>query len=257
MLKNFNNYIKNIILEQVTEDKDEKYIKLVYHCNEFYVRYLSPLADEYNVSITKQRNNVFLAFGTFENIIKAFNNLKVDEMFMEKPADFVIVAPMYCFNDAEYEHKMQRGELYAPAFISAGVPTPTTHDVDNVARNVVFGRWFDFYQNEKKGQKLLTITPSKFKKYIKEVQKKYDLTDNDNIFIEFSVNCEDWKNNIFEDMAEYRTEDEINEINSNKEKEIDFDYDLAKMPKENNEDHRKALKDIKVTKKTYKENKIK
>ena len=57
-------------------------------------------------------------------------------------------------------------------------------------------------------------------------------------------------------MAEYRSEDDINEINANKEKN-EFDYALAKMPKETNEDHKKALKDIKVTKKTYKENKIK
>ena len=96
MLKNLNGFIKNIIMEQVTEDKDEKYIKLVYHCNEFYNRYLSDLAIDCEIGITKQRNNVFLAVGSFKNIIKFFDSLKVDEMFMEEPKDFSILAPIYC-----------------------------------------------------------------------------------------------------------------------------------------------------------------
>ena len=259
MLKNFNNLLKNIILEQVTEDNDDKYIKLVYHCNEFYNRYLADLAEDHNIGITKQRNNVFLAIGTFKDIISYFDHLKVDNMFMEKPEEFQICAPMYSFNDPEYEHRMQRGELY-PQTSNQGVIT--THDVDNKVRSTIFGKWFDFYENEKKGIKLLKLYPKKFKKYIKEIQKKYDCKDEDIIYIEFSVNCEDWKNNIFEDMAEFRTEDDINSFvsNDNDKRNIDDDFDYTQkcvVPKSNDDSHRKALKDIKKTEKTYKENKIK
>lgn len=252
MLKNLNGFIKNIIMEQVTEDKDEKYIKLVYHCNEFYNRYLSDLAIDCEIGITKQRNNVFLAVGSFKNIIKFFDGLKVDEMFMEEPKDFSILAPIYCFNETNYEHLMQRGEKFSST-TKDGVLT--THDVDNDVRNIVYGRWFDFYQNERKNQKLQKIQPSKFKKYIKDVQKKYDMSDDNVIYVEFSVNCEDWKNNIFEDMTEYRDEDQINEINSNKDD--DFDYSLAVAPKVDDKESKKALKNVKVSKKTYKDNKIK
>lgn len=257
MLKNLNSFIKNIILEQVTEDKDEKYIKLVYHCNEFYNRYLVDLAEKCEIGVTKQRNNVFLAIGTFKNITKYFNELKVDEMFMEDPSQFAICAPMYCFNDKSFEHKMQRGEGYQPPIVKDGVVT--THEVDNDFRSIIYGRWFDFFENEKKNEKLLKIEPSKFKKYIKNIQKKNKLSDDDIIYIEFSVNCEDWKNNIFEDMVEYRSEEEINEkmIDDSRNLDDDFDYSLAVMPKNDSEDHRKALKDIKVSKKTYKENKLK
>lgn len=258
MLKNFNSLLKNVILEQVTEDKDEKYIKLVYHCNEFYNKYLVDLAEKYNIGITKQRNNVFLAAGTFKNIISYFNELKVDDMFMEDPKEFQICAPMYCFNDENYEHQMQRGEFYAPTTVNG---TLTTHDVDNKVRTTIYGRWFDFYENEKKNLKLLKVYPNKFKKYIKDVQKKFGMTDDNIIYIEFSVNCEDWKNNIFEDMAEFRTEDDINSFvsNDNDKRNIDddFDYSQTVVPKVNDDSHRKVLKNIKRTEKTYKENKKK
>ena len=43
MLKNFNNLIKNIIFESSNldeiNDTDEKRIREVYNCNEFYYRY--------------------------------------------------------------------------------------------------------------------------------------------------------------------------------------------------------------------------
>jgi len=258
MLRNFNKLLKSIILEQVTEDKDEKFIKLVYHCNEFYNRYLVDLADSCHVGITKQRNNVFLVIGTFKDVIKYFNELKVDNMFMEDPSKFTICAPMYCFNDPNYEHLMQRGELYVP---TSNDNVLTTHDIDNNVRSTVYGRWFDFYENEEKGLKLLKLYPNKFKKYIKDVQKKYDLTDDNVIYIEFSVNCEDWKNNIFEDMAEYRTAEDINDFgatNGGDKRNIDddFDYSQAVMPKQQDESYKESLKDIKRTKKTYKENKI-
>lgn len=258
MLKNLNNLIKTIVLEQVTEDKDEKYIKFVYHCNEFYNRYLVDLAEKNNVAVSKQRNNVFLAIGSFDNIIKYFSTLKVDELFMEDPSKFTIISPIYCFNDDQYAHNMQRGELFPSTTYDNAV---TTHDVDNKVRSIVYGKWMDFYQNEKRGQKLLTIEPSKFKKYIKEVQKKFELNDDDIIYIEFSVNCEDWKNNIFEDMVEYYTEDEINErmVDDNRNLDDRFNYsDYIKSKDMNVESgNTDALKSVKRTRKTYKENKIK
>ena len=260
MLKNFNSLLKNIVLEQVTDDKDDKFVKLIYHCNEFYNRYLADLAEDYHIGITKQRNNIFIAIGTFKDIISYFDHLKVDDMFMEKPEEFQICAPMYCFNDPEYEHSLQRGELY-PQTSNQGVIT--THDVDNKVRTTIYGKWFDFYENEKKGIKLLKLYPKKFKKYIKEVQKKYKCKDDDIIYIEFSVNCEDWKNNIFEDMAEFRTADDINDLgagNGDDKRNIDDDFDYTQkcvVPKAKDDSHRAALKDIKRTEKSYKENKIK
>lgn len=242
MLKNLNSLIKNVILEQVTDDKDEKYIKLIYHCNEFYNKYLVDLADECNIGVTKQRNNVFLTYGTVANLIKYFDKLKVDEMFMEDPKEFSILAPMYSFGDDT--HLMQRGEAFP---ITGSEQVPTTHDVDNKVRSIVYGRWNDFYQNEKNGQKLLKVQPSKFKKYIKDVQKLFKLDEDSYMFIEFSVNCEDWKNNIFEDMAEFRTEDEINDNICNKE-DSKFDYPQCNVPKSNDDSHRAALKDIKIKK---------
>ena len=76
----------------------------------------------------------------------------------------------------------------------------------------------------------MKLYPKKFKKYIKEIQKKYDCKDEDIIYIEFSVNCEDWKNNIFEDMAEFRTEDDINEkFSSAKSKQAESSTNLINL----------------------------
>ena len=63
-------------------------------------------------------------------------------------------------------------------------------------------------------------------------------------------------------MAEFRTEDDINSFvsNDNDKRNIDDDFDYTQkcvVPKSNDDSHRKALKDIKKTEKTYKENKIK
>ena len=255
MLKNFNNLIKNIIIESAETPDDEQRIKNVYHCNEFYNRFLYQLAIDHNILLTKQRNNVFLVGGLFKDIIKFFDGLKVDKDFMDNPNEFEIYELLYTFDDEQYRHVMNRDEQYPDGQGYENVQT--THDDDNLVRRVIHGRWNEFFENEKKGQKLLNVQPSKFKKYIKQIQKKFDLTNDDKIFIEFNVNCEQWKNNIFD--AEYRSEDDINDFVSNDKRNIDddFDYSQCVVPKNNDDSHRKALKDIKKTEKTFKENKIK
>lgn len=256
MLKNFNNLIKNIIIESAETTDDEQRIKNVYHCNEFYNRFLYQLAIEHNVLLTKQRNNVFLVGGLFKDIIKFFDGLKVDKDFMDNPNEFEIYELLYTFDDEQYRHIMNRDEQYPNGQGYENVQT--THDDDNIVRRVIQGRWFEFFENEEKGQKLLNVVPNKFKKYIKQIQKKFNLTNDDKIFIEFTVNCEQWKNNIFD--AEYRSEDDINDFVSNDKRNIDDDFDYTqavKLSKDNDDSYRKALKDIKKTEKTYKENKIK
>ena len=62
-------------------------------------------------------------------------------------------------------------------------------------------------------------------------------------------------------MAEYRTAEDINDLgaaNGDDKRNIDddFDYSQAVMPKQQDESYKESLKDIKRTKKTYKENKI-
>ena len=249
MLKNFNNLIKNIIIESAETPDDEQRI------NEFYNRFLYQLAIDHNVLLTKQRNNVFLVGGLFKDIIKFFDGLKVDKDFMDNPNEFEIYELLYTFDDEQYRHIMNRDEQYPDGQGYENVQT--THDDDNLVRRVIHGRWNEFFENEKKGQKLLNVQPSKFKKYIKQIQKKFDLTNDDKIFIEFNVNCEQWKNNIFD--AEYRSEDDINDFVSNDKRNIDddFDYSQCVVQKNNDDSHRKALKDIKKTEKTFKENKIK
>ena len=257
MLKNFNALIKNIITEAAENEDDEQRIKNVYHCNEFYNRFLWQLSLDDKVLLTRQRNNVFLVGGLFKDVIKFFNDLKVDKDFMDEPKDFEIYQPMYTFGDTQ--HNMNRDEQY-PSSKGLTPNSITTHDDDNLVRRVIEGIWKEFNENVKKGTKLLKVQPNKLKKYIKEVQKEYDLTNDDQIFIEFTVNCEQWKNNIFD--AEYKSEDDINDFGAasgddKRNIDEDFDYSQCVMPKNNDDSHRAALKDIKKTEKTYKENKLK
>ena len=151
MLKNFNKLVKSVIFESIENDDDEKRIREVYHCNEFFHRYIEPLVDSINekddginLIVTKQRQNVFLVTGIFNDVSKFFNEFKIDEGFMENPQDFRIFSPQYMLLDyADDIHYMGRGEMWP----KQDFDVPGTHDVDNSknVRSTVYGKWFSFY----------------------------------------------------------------------------------------------------------------
>ena len=262
MLKNFNKLVKSVIFESIENDDDEKRIREVYHCNEFFHRYIEPLVDSINekddgskLIVAKQRQNVFLVTGIFNDVSKFFNEFKIDEGFMENPQDFRIFSPQYMLLDyADDIHYMGRGEMWP----KQDFDVPGTHDVDNSknVRSTVYGRWFSFYEDDSKGYKLKGIKPKDLLKNLKKMKKELPIDEVTIISIEFSVNCEQWKNQIFDEMSEYSDVEYRDDVNRNDD---DFDYSLAALPKHSKEDEdeaKKSLKDIKRTSKKFKENKI-
>lgn len=271
MLKKFNEYINTIILESVENsiDQDEKRIREVYHCNEFFNRYLVPLTEKINSSkknfdleliVTKQRQNVFLVTGAVVDVMKFFNDFKIDEAFMEKPEDFRIFAPQYLLLEiADDIHYMGRGEMWPKQDYNI----PSTHDIDNKlgVRSTIFGKWFSFYEDDAKGFKLKGVKPKDLNKNFRKMKKEQAIDDNTIVSVEFAVNCEQWSNQIFDEMSENSDIEYREDVNMDHD---DFDYTVALKPVNNPESKeltdaeiKKAINDIKRTKRTFKDNKIK
>lgn len=270
MLNKFNEYINEIILSTVeNSDNDEKRIREVYHCNEFYHRYLETLMDKINdtkkiddlkLLITKQRHNTFLVTGFLKDVMKFFTDFKIDEAFMEKPLDFRIYAPQYMILDTVDDiHYMGRGEMWP----KQDFDVPSTHDIDNKkgVRTTIFGRWFSFYEDDKKGLKVKGVKPSDLNKNFKKLKKETSIDDNTIFSVEFSVNCEQWNNQIFDEMSEYSDVEWRDDVNSNHD---DFDYNVALKPIKTTEtkemtdaEIKKAINDLSIKEITFKENRIK
>lgn len=258
MLKNFNRLINSIIFESV-EDKDEKRIREVYNCNEFYHRYLETLMDKINLEnenssnlvVTKQRQNVFLITGFLKDVSKFFKELKVDEAFLEKPEEFKIYSPQWIVLDtAEDIYIMGRNEMWPRQDFNV----PSTHDIDNSknVRSTIFGKWFSFYKDDGKGLKIKGVKPSDLIKNFNKLKKESSINDETIISVEFSVNCEQWANQIFDEMSEDSDIEWRDDVNRNDE---DFDYSLASLPKHSKDaenEAKKSLKDVKRTIKKYK-----
>lgn len=257
MLKNFNNLIKNIIFESSNldeiNDNDEKRIREVYNCNEFYYRYLANKNSE-NLKITKQRQNTFLVTGYVKDVMKFFNEFEIDDAFMEKPEDFRIFSPQYLILGVSDDiHYMGRGEMWPKQDYNI----PGTHDIDNSegVRSTIYGRWFNFYEDDSKGLKLKGVKPKDLNKNFKKLKKESTIGDETIVSVEFSVNCEQWHCQIFDEMSEYSDVEYRDDVNRN---EDDFDYSIAALPKHSAEaenEAKAALKDVKRTTKKYKENK--
>lgn len=220
MNSKLNRFIKSLILEYSTDENDKKRIREMYHTNEFYLKFISTLAEECNVVATKQRENCFLVTGLLKNVEQFFNKLKVDSDFMDNPSDFKIYSPMFSYG--ETIHNLKYDEDY-PVYEQPGVATQT-HQIDNIVRHTVYGKWYNFF-DETMNKKIKAIKPNEITKYFKtmfpKATKKFN--ENTDIFVEFQVNCENWKNQIFDEMSEYaKTPDEMNDFHN--EDPIDFDY---------------------------------
>lgn len=249
MLKKFDSLIKKILCESAGNDDDEKKIREAYHTNEFYYRFLDPVAEETHVLVTKNRNNTFLIYGSLKAIEDFFKALKVDETFMENPSEFKIYSPMFSYG--ENAHYLKMDEDY-PTVDKIG-EAPYTHAIDNQVRNTVHGRWYSLVDEDKAGQKIKGVKPSEVSKYFKSIFPKADKNFNNEteIYFEFQVNCEDWKNQIYDEMSEYAKEpDEMNEYHN--EDPDDFDYTQLNVKNVNDDAIVKnALKEIKRTDKDY------
>lgn len=225
MLKKFNQCISKYICES-SENEDEKtksIEKLSTH--EFYYKFIVPVVEEVGgiLEATVQRENTFLVAGSLKDIKKFFAAFKVDDSFMEKPADFQIYTPMFTYG--EIIHNMKFDEDY-PIYHTAEYGT-YTHEDDNLARNVVEGRWYPFI-DEETSKKLKAVKPSEISKYFKSFYPKADKAFNEDciIYVEFQVNCRGLANALYDDMSEYaKTEDEMNEAHQADAFE-DFDYDV-------------------------------
>jgi hypothetical protein len=271
MFNKFNEYINEILLNAVESsiDKDEKRIREVYHCNEFYHRYLETLMDKINENkkidelkliVTKQRQNTFLVTGILKDVMKFFTDFKIDEAFMEEPKDFRIFAPQYMLLELSDDiHYMGRGEMWPKQDFNV----PSTHDIDNKSgvRSTVFGKWFSFYEDDAKGLKVKGVKPSDLNKNFKKLKKESSIDDDTIFSVEFSVNCEQWHNQIFDEMSEYSNVEWRDDVNSEHD---DFDYSVALKPVKNPESKemtdaeiKKAINEINRKEKTFKENKVK
>lgn len=251
MLKQFNTFVHKLISEAATEESDEKIIKDTYHCNEFYAKFLQNLGEECSVVVTKQRQNCFLVYGVLKNVKDFFTKLKVDKTFMDNPEDFRIYTPMFSYG--ETAHNLKLDEDY-PIYKQAGIPTQT-HEVDNIVRQTVFGKWYPLFDEKKPCQKIKGLKPSEITKYFKQTFPKAtkDFNEEVEIYVEFQVNCEDWNNLIYDAMTEYAKDpDEMNDAHN--EDPDDFDYTSlnVKDKQDDEKEAKKTLKDVKTKKEDIK-----
>lgn len=249
MLSKCDKFIRNILFESTENEDEKKKMKELYHTNSFYLKFIEKLADECHVLATKQRENCFQIFGSLKSVKNFFSKFKVDDTLMDNPADFMIYSPMFSYG--ETKHNLKRDEDYPDK--NAIDAAPYTHEIDNSARDTVHGTWFPLMDEKDVSKKIKAVKPSEISKYFNQFFPKANKDFNENIcvYVEFQVNCEGWKNQIFDEMSEYaKTPDEMNEQLN--EDDDDFDYTQLNVKNENDESTVKAaLKEVKRTSKEY------
>ena len=248
MLKQFDKFIYNYISESSENEDDTKKKIEVFTTNEFFFRFVKPIAEETGVLVTKQRENTFLVYGALKDVKNFFTKLKVDDTFMEKPSEFTIYSPMFTYGDQV--HNLKRDEDY-PIYHDANHPTQT-HEIDNLARDVIEGRWYSLIDDEST-KKIKGIKPVDITRYFKEFYPKADKKFNEEttIYVEFQVNCDRRANQVYDEMSEYaRNPDEMNDHTN--EDPDDFDYTQLNVKNENDETIVKdALKDVTKSEKDF------
>ena len=143
----FDELYRKIILEEAerverqnAEFDPRPYQRVVCGDTDFYNRYLLPLNKDGKLLISRFQKNTFRVEGYYEDIKTFFEKLKVDKDFLEKPADFEVVAPMFTLADKEYTHNYNLDEGFRPVEAFDKIATMS---MNNLSRSVVCGRWFD------------------------------------------------------------------------------------------------------------------
>ena len=194
----FDELYRKIILEEAervqrqnAEFDPRPYKRVVSDDTDFYNRYLLPLNKDGKLLISRFQKNTFRVEGYYEDIKTFFEKLKVDKDFLEKPADFELVAPMFTLADKEYTHNYNLDEGFRPVEAFDKIATMS---INNLSRSVVCGRWFDFYEQVKDAPYPTRIKRCKPKDLLKSLDAFLD-TRNINkdglyVVVEFFVNCE-------------------------------------------------------------------
>jgi len=241
MLKQLNRFLYGVISEQSDGDDDAKKKVESFTTNEFFFKFIQGFAEECGVLATKQRENTFLVYGKLKDIKTFFSKFKVDSTFMENPAEFKIYSPMFTYGDEK--HFLKLDEDY-PIFHGAETPT-LTHEVDNITRDTVTGRWYPMFDDEI-SKKVKSMKPAEITKYFKSFFPKADKKFNEEteVYVEFQVNCDRRANQVWDEMSEYAKEpDEMNELH-NADPE-DFDYTQLVVKKQDSEaDMKPVMKDV-------------
>lgn len=242
MLKRFDRFLYNVISEQSENEDDAKKKAELFTTNEFFFKYVQPVAEESNVFATRQRENAFLVCGALKDIKTFFSKFKVDSIFMENPADFRIYSPLFTYG--EVIHNLKFDEEY-PIYNDGSRPTQT-HELDNIAGNVVEGRWYSLF-DEDSAKRIKGLKPADVSKYFKDFYPKANKKFNEDttIYVEFQVNCSRRANQVYDEMSEYaKNPDEMNDAHN--QEPDDFDYTQLNIKNENDEATVKAaLKDVK------------
>ena len=153
-------------------------------------------------------------------------------------------------------HNMKRDEEY-PTYFRTDGPL-STHEVDNLVRNTVEGKWFSLIDGETT-RKIKGVKPADVTKYFKNFFPKADKKFNEEttVYVEFQVNCNRRANQVYDEMSEYaKNSDEMNA--SHNDDPDDFDYTQLNIKNVNDEAEVKAaLKDVKRTTKDYAKRNVK
>lgn len=194
----FDDLYRKIILEEAERVERQnaefdplKFRRVVADDTDFYNRYLLPLNKDGKLLISRFQKNTFRVEGYYEDVKKFFNSLKVDKDFLEKPADFEVVAPMFTLADKEYTHGMNLDEGFRPI---EAFDKLATMSMNNLTRSIVCGRWYDFYELQKDASfrtRIKRCTPKDLIKSLDFFLETHSINkDGLYIVVEFFVNCD-------------------------------------------------------------------
>ena len=235
MFNKFNERIKRLIME--SEDKDE--MLQLYNSNEFFIRFIEPLAKQIGVMSSKPFENCFQIAGVLKSVRDFFSKFKVDNSFMEKPNDFMIYSPMFTYS--EKNHLMNRDEGYESSIEDYRT---SPHCWENLDREVTLEGWFRFF--DKGNLPIKSCKPDFIVDYFKDNFPKANKDFNETcpIVITFCVNCRGLKNSIWDEMTEWAVDaDGINKTSNEEPDDFDYTQLNVKVPSEA-ELVEKSLKEI-------------
>ena len=220
-MNKFNEIYQKIIFESTEVENIKNNIQdMILANNQFYNNYLSNLSLKSDVIVTKARFDTFRVFGVMKNIIKFFNDFKVNNNYFntevagsindiydvmnsadkDRPRDFTLYAPLVSIVDNSFFYH-QMNDPGNEKYFTAGNYIPTREDLINILHREALGRWNTLKTtkiNDNLEYDIKEIQPAFLAKILKE---NYD--ENAIGIVEFKINSNHMPNYVWEQDSFY------------------------------------------------------